>query len=173
AGPRWGAPPGPEIAALAGRRAPVARLAFSPDGRRLASGSYDTAALVWDVRRLGPRGKVPDGEALAGLWKDLGADDPKVAYAAVCQGARAGDAAVGRLQLLLKPAVVINAEKIAAWVRQLDSDKYAQREKASQALVDIGPSAEPTLLKALEKAYLFSAVGSSCLLLHGRGTWTS
>jgi len=148
----WDLTTGQKIAVLTGHRAPVTQLAFSSDGRRLASGSCDTTALVWDVTRLGSGGKVPDGKALAGLWKDLGVDDPKVAYAAVCQGAAAGDVAVARLKLDLKPAVVIDAETIAAWVRQLDSDEFAQREKASQALADLGPVAETTLREALKKA---------------------
>jgi hypothetical protein len=138
--------------ALTGHRAPVTQLAFSPDGHRLASGSGDTTALVWDVTRLGSGGQVPDGKVLAGLWKDLGVDDPKVVYAAVCQSAGAGDAAVAQLKLDLKPAVVIDAEKVAGWVRQLDSDEFAQREKASQALADLGPAAETALREALEKA---------------------
>jgi WD40 repeat protein len=98
-------------AAWTGHRAPVTQLAFSPDGRRLVSGSCDTTALVWDVTRLGSGGKVPGDQALAGLWKDLGANDAKVAYAAVCQGAAAGDAAVARLKGNLKPAAVIDAER--------------------------------------------------------------
>lgn len=127
------------------------QLAFSRDGRRLASGSCDTTALVWDVSKLGSGGKIPDGKALAGLWKDLGAGDPKVAYAAVCQGAAAGDAAVARLKLDLKPAVGIDAEKIAAWIRQLEADEFSQREKASQALADLDSAAETTLRQALAK----------------------
>jgi RNA polymerase sigma factor (sigma-70 family) len=148
----WDLTTGQKVAALTGHRAPVTQLAFSRDGRRLVSGSCDTTALVWDVTRLKRPGKVPDGTALAGLWKDLGAGDPKVAYAAVCQGARAGDTAVARLRLDLKPAVAIDAEEIAARARQLDSDRYAQREEASRALAAFGPSAEAALLKALKTA---------------------
>jgi WD40 repeat protein len=148
----WDVTTGQKIAALTGHRAAVTQLAFSPDGRRLASGSCDTTALVWDVTGFRPGGTVPDGEALAGLWKDLGADDPKVAYAAVCQGARAGDAAVARLKVDLKPAVVIDAAHIAGLVRQLEADEFALREKASQALADLGPAAEGILREALEKA---------------------
>jgi RNA polymerase sigma factor (sigma-70 family) len=148
----WDLTTSQKIAALTGHRAPAAQVAFSPDGRRLASGSYDTTALVWDVAGLGPGGKVPDGKALTGLWKDLGADDPKVVYVAVCQGAAAGDAAVARLKLDLKPAVVIDAEKIAPWVRQLDAEEFARRAKASQALAELGPDAEAALREARELA---------------------
>ncbi len=147
----WNLTTGQKIAALTGHRLPATQLAFSPDGRRLASGSLDTTALVWDVTRLGSGGKVPDGKALAGLWKDLGANDPKVAYTAVCRGAAAGDAAVARLKLDIKPAV-IDAEKVAGWVRQLDSDKFAQRQKAGEALAGLGPAAEAPLREALGKA---------------------
>jgi WD40 repeat protein len=147
----WDLTTGQKIA-LTGHRAPVTQLAFSPDGHCLASGSCDTTALVWDVTSLGLGGKVADGKALAGLWQDLGVDDPKVVYAAVCQSVAAGDAAVARLKLDLTPAVVIDAEKIAGWVRQLDSDEFDQREKASQALADLGTAVETTLREALEKA---------------------
>src|SRR5262249_2631687 len=141
-----------QTVALPGHRAPVTQLAFSPDGRRLASGSCDTTVLVWDVPRSGLGGKAPDGQALAGLWEDLGADDPKVVYAAVCRGAGAGDPAVASLKLDLKPAVVVDAEKVAGWVGQLDADEFARREKASQALADLGPAAEAVLRETLAKA---------------------
>jgi RNA polymerase sigma factor (sigma-70 family) len=147
----WDLTSGQKIAALSGHRAPVDGLAFSPDGRRLASGSYDTTALVWDVTRLGPSGKAPDRKALAGLWNDLGADDPKVVYAAVCRGAAAGDGAVARLKLDLKPAVAIDADKVAGWVRQLDANEFAQREQASAALARPGPAVEAALRAALGK----------------------
>ncbi len=137
---------------LPGHRAPVTQLTFSPDGRRLASDSADTTALVWDVTQLGSGGKIPDPMALAGLWNDLGADDPRIAYAAVCLGAAAGDLAVARLALDLKPAVVIDAGKIAAWVRQLNSDRFAERAKAREVLVRLGPDAEAALRAALAKA---------------------
>jgi WD40 repeat protein len=148
----WDLTNGQKVAALVGHQAPVTGLAFSPDGRHLTSGSCDTTALVWDVGGLGGGGKVPDGKALAGLWSDLGADDPKVAYAAVCQGAGAGDAAVARLKPHLTPAVAADAEQVAGWVRQLDVDEFAQREKASRALADLGPAAETPLREALARA---------------------
>jgi hypothetical protein len=61
---------------------------------------------------------------------------------------------VARLKLDLKPAAVIDAEKIAILIRQLDADDFAQREQASQALSDLGPAAETALRTALDKAQL-------------------
>jgi WD40 repeat protein len=148
----WDLTTAQKITGLKGHRAAVTQVAFSPDGRRLASGSCDTTALVWDISRLGAGANVPDAKAPAGLWKDLGDADPKAAYAAVCRGAAAGDAAVDRLKIDLKPAGVIDADRIAAWVRQLDSDTFAQREKASQALAHLGPAAEKPLRDLLAKA---------------------
>jgi WD40 repeat protein len=148
----WDLTTGHEVTRLRGHRAPVTELAFSQDGRRLASGSSDTTALVWDISRFGPRGKVPDEKALAGLWKDLESADPEVAYAAVCQAAAAGNAAVARLKLHLEPAAVIDAERIAALVHHLDADEFDEREKASQALAALGPAAEGMLREALPKA---------------------
>jgi WD40 repeat protein len=148
----WDLTTGQKVATLTGHRGPVAALAFSRDGRRLVSGSSDTTALIWDVTRLAFGRKAPDRKGPAGLWQDLGADDPKVAYGAVCQGAAAGDTAVARLKIDLKPAAVIDPEKFAAWVRQLDSDTFAQREKASRALTDLGPAAETLLREARGKA---------------------
>lgn len=148
----WDLTAGRKIAALAGHRAPVTALVFSPDGRRLVSGSADTTALVWDVTRLGPGGGPPDGKAPLGLWKDLGAADPREVYAAVGRGVVAGDAAVAQLKHGLRPAVAIDTAKVTAWARQLDASEFAQREEASQALADLGPSAEAALRQALEKA---------------------
>jgi WD40 repeat protein len=148
----WDLTTGQKIAALSGHRAPVTGLAFSPDGRRLASGSADTTVLLWDVSRLGSGSPAVDEQPLARLWKGLEADDPKVAYAAVCQGTAAGDAAVVRLKLDLRPAPALDAARIADLVHQLDSEEFVQREQASRALADLGPAAERVLRAARAKA---------------------
>lgn len=45
----WDADSGREVWASPPRRFAVSALAFSPDGRKLASGSYDATALLWEL----------------------------------------------------------------------------------------------------------------------------
>jgi WD40 repeat protein/class 3 adenylate cyclase len=55
-------PFGQQRATLAGHREPIARLAFSPDGKTLASGADDRLVMVWDVAS-GERRAVYTGHA--------------------------------------------------------------------------------------------------------------
>jgi WD40 repeat protein len=45
----WETTTGKKLAEFHGHRSPIQCLAFSQDSRRLASGSYDTTVLVWDL----------------------------------------------------------------------------------------------------------------------------
>jgi predicted Ser/Thr protein kinase len=49
----WDAATGEELAALRGHEDQVLVLAYSPDGKRLASGSADHTIRIWDLRRAG------------------------------------------------------------------------------------------------------------------------
>jgi RNA polymerase sigma factor (sigma-70 family) len=147
----WDVLTGKKIAALAGHRGKVTSLAFAPNGRRLASASTDTTILVWDVAGLTADRATQNEKALAPLWDDLAADAPR-AYAAVCQGAAAGNDAVTVLERKLKPIAGVDREKFNDWVRQLDSEQFADRERASQALANLGLAAEPLLRQTASRA---------------------
>ena len=79
----WDATTGRVAAQVTGHAGPVIRLAFSPDGRRIATVSHDRTAKVWDaangreIRTLGTHADrvngvafSPDGRRLATACRD-------------------------------------------------------------------------------------------------------
>ncbi len=147
----WDLTTGQKLPVLNGHRARVTQLAFSPEGRSLASGSVDTTVLLWEVAKLRTGSAAPEEKTLARFWDDLGAADPGIAYSAVCRGAAARESAVAILQRKLQPLAPVDQEKAAAWIRQLDSPKFAERRSASEALTALGPGAEGIVQDALNQ----------------------
>jgi WD40 repeat protein len=83
----WDAHTGRLIAEQKGHRGPVTALAFSHDGKRLATGSWDTTILIWDVAALnasdaGRTGELTPAE-LETLWSDLAEQNATKAYRAM------------------------------------------------------------------------------------------
>src|SRR5262249_33802859 len=52
-------------------------------------------------------------------------------------------------RLMVPPAPPPDPQQLAQWIADLDSDQFAVRRKAMEALEKIGPAAEPALRKAL------------------------
>ena len=65
-----------------GHIGPITRLAFSPHGESLASGSLDTTVLIWDFHGRGPS-KLPAlrAEEMPAAWNSLVAGDETVSLA--------------------------------------------------------------------------------------------
>jgi RNA polymerase sigma factor (sigma-70 family) len=130
---------------------PTRHLAFSPDGRWLATTHPDSTVLIWDLDAL-PAPKpasaaLPAGE-LPRLWDSLTAGDAVLAHRSLrtLQGDRAR--AVALCKERLTPAPRVDGQRVARLIADLGSDRFAVREKAVKALDSLGAQAAPALLEA-------------------------
>jgi hypothetical protein len=123
------------------RGAGAQTVAFTPDGRTLATGHRDGSITLWAV----PRGE-PTGAG--DVWAELGDESPAVARAAVDRVARDPAAAVKLLAGKFAPPRAAADPRIPGLIADLDSDVFATREAASARLRELGAKAEPALRRA-------------------------
>ncbi len=134
-------------------RGPVGAVAFSPDGKLLASGSWDTTTLLWDVaavrRRAEPLAGRPDARELDALWGDLAGADGAKAHRAVWVLAAAAERSLPFLKERLRPVPVPDPGRLARLLADLDSDRFPIRQKAGQGLESLRGAEERALRAAL------------------------
>jgi RNA polymerase sigma factor (sigma-70 family) len=119
-------------------------VAFSPDGRTLATGHRDGSVMLWNVPR-------PPVREVADDWAALKDSSPEAARAAVDRLVR--DAAAYKVVAAkFRPPAEEANPQIASLIADLDSSNYATREAASKKLRELGGTAEPALRKALTTA---------------------
>jgi RNA polymerase sigma factor (sigma-70 family) len=142
----WDVATGTEIQEYAGHRGWIRDLAFSADHKRLASASYDSTVLIWDLVPPAEGG----GSQLEARWADLAGADAAAALVAVWRLAEAPADSVPMLRQHLKPITAAQTQAIRDYVAALDAPTFAARDKARRALLDFGPEAVPALRRALD-----------------------
>jgi WD40 repeat protein len=148
----WSVWTGKELACFEGHAAPARCVAFSPEGRLLASGSVDTTILLWDVSKLDgrPPATSPSSEQLDTLWAQLGGDAAG-AFKAIATLSGAGSPAVVYLSNKLKPAPKMDPKGVQALLANLNADDFKVRDAAARELAALGERVEPLLKQALAK----------------------
>ncbi len=148
----WDIRAGKRLATFEGHRGSVTALAFAPDGRRLISGGADAVGYIWDMPPLIRESAAKlDTSRTASLWADLADADAARAFRAIGVWLTTPDAVVVAFRRLRSPDKPVDAERVNILIADLDSDRYAVRDKASKDLQALGPAARTHLRQALEK----------------------
>jgi RNA polymerase sigma factor (sigma-70 family) len=132
-----------EVASFRGHRGEICSLVFSGNGRRLASASWDSTILIWDIA------KVAAGPSLEQCWRDLAGEDAARAWKAIWTLARMPAACVPFLAERLRPAPAVSRDELQRLIAELDNDDFASRSRSTRALEKLGRRAGPALQRAL------------------------
>lgn len=166
----WETDTGRQRGRFVGHIGQINRLAISADGRMIVSVSQDTTALVWDATRpLTSRRESTAGD-VAARFKDLAGENAEQAYSSMWALINGGKVTNEFLDERSGIYAVTDIEKIKRWIQDLDSGKFAERERASQELGLILDEAESHLQKARRDKPSEEALRRIDLLLQARST---
>jgi RNA polymerase sigma factor (sigma-70 family) len=125
-------------------------LAFTRDGRRLATGHPDSTILLWDVRLPAVAVAQLSAKELEARWADLADADAAKAWQAVGRLAESPEETLTFLRGRVKPSPTAPAELTRKLLADLDSEAFAVRDTAVTRLKELGLQAEPALRAALK-----------------------
>jgi RNA polymerase sigma factor (sigma-70 family) len=129
----------------------ILAVAFHADGSKLVASSPEAPIYVWDLL-----GDAPAWEAarVDALWADLASADARVAFAALrtlrAHPAQAAALLGERVQVPKMPP----AAKVAQWLEQLDSPRFAERDQAHKELTAVADLIQSQLEEARKAAPL-------------------
>lgn len=118
--------------------------AESPDGQYLVLAPSNGLLSVWQWRSAPAQPVHFDGKRLGELWVDLAADDAAVAFRAI-QALRSSPVLATALIVDRLNANETALVEIAKLLKQLNSDRFAEREDAVKALSKYGEPLRPLL----------------------------
>jgi WD40 repeat protein/beta-lactamase regulating signal transducer with metallopeptidase domain len=153
----WDTSTGKEIGRFKGHTGRIETVSFAPNGKAVASGSGDTTVLLWDapsvLKDLAPVRTIElPATEIETLWTDLAGADAMKARQAAQKLAAAPKQVVPFLGQHLKPVARVDAQKLAGWIADLESEKFAVRQEAIDNLLKTGEQAIPPLQKVLASA---------------------
>lgn len=139
-----------ELSGIAGT---ITSLAFSRDGKTLASGGSDTTILLWDLVQKPEKADPLKPGDVEELWQSLEALNAKKAEESMRKLVSRPTEALPFLKEQLKPAVAVKADPahIAKLINDLDNGRYAVREAAMRDLERLGRHAREPVKEALKK----------------------
>jgi RNA polymerase sigma factor (sigma-70 family) len=120
-------------------------LTFAPGGQ-LLSGSQDTTVLAWDTQP--PR--VADSVSLERAWNALAAREAANSFRSEGRFLSAPADAVKYIAERVKPVEALDPRRVQRLLADLDSDEFAVRERASEALDGLDEQATPYLESTLK-----------------------
>jgi RNA polymerase sigma factor (sigma-70 family) len=126
----------------------ITGLAFTIDDKALASSSGDCTILIWDVSAKTVAKKAPDGKSDED-WQALRGEDAQKAFTAIRRLAADPETALKTANEHLKPAKPIDSQWVAARLRDLDSQKFAERDRATRELEECGDNVAAAVEKLL------------------------
>jgi hypothetical protein len=136
-----------------GHEGGVSALAFSPDGRRLASGSSDTTILIWDVNgdRLVPhQERKLTGSQGEALWQQLASPEGEAGCDAIGRLCAAPSDSLELLGSHLKPVPPLPDEReTGRLLKLLVSRQPAERALAERRMMVAGQEIVPALRTAI------------------------
>jgi WD40 repeat protein len=129
-------------------------LAFSANGRHIASGQASGTILMWQVwscrQMTKPCPTCSDGALFSRYWQSLACDNPVQAYEAMGDLIAGQSRFIAMLQATLEPSLPDSPNRLYGLISDLDNDRFAVRRKAMQKLQKLGPWVIPTLRQVLK-----------------------
>jgi dipeptidyl aminopeptidase/acylaminoacyl peptidase len=132
----------------------ITAVAFAPDGRSLLTGGLDETARKGDLtgweQRQGPLPRELSARQLDVLWEALASSDGVQAHRALWTLVQWPEPAVQFVAARLRPDPKVQ-RRIDQLIADLESGRFADRQKATKELEELGELTECSLRKALRQ----------------------